>query len=387
VAIPLPADDAVDLVPPRADEVQATASAIAALVAPASGLTEVQRVLLEALFPAMTGHQVDLHQLDPPSPAELGRVLARRNLAFRTRGVQVMLLAALVLRPLPSDVVDRIAAAAQELDVDEGMIDVAREFAAGALGLAAHDFERNGYTATWDTEHRDELHTSVSLHTPWDVNVADPGLAARWSALGDLPADTLGRRVWELYQARGFEFPGKPGSAPPLLAQHDWVHVLADYSTTVEAEMEVFAFIARANDDMRAFSLLAMVVSLFETGYLRTGAGLFESSPGHLSVGQSMAVRVADAMRRGALCRDQVRGSDSIDFLRLDWFELAPLPIDEVRARFTVHPKSAEAIAAASVGPWEPGGISEFQLRAGQAMADREGYAHDCYGASVAPGN
>ena len=45
-------------------------------------------------------------------------------------------------------------------------------------------------------------------------------------------------------------------------------------------------------------SLLAMVISLFETGYLRTGAGLFESSPGHLSSHDGVAVRIADAMRR-----------------------------------------------------------------------------------------
>jgi hypothetical protein len=56
------------------------------------------------------------------------------------------------------------------------------------------------------------------------------------------------------------------------------VHVLADFGTTVESELEVFGFIARANDDMRAFSLLAMVVSLFETGSLRTGAGLFTTA-------------------------------------------------------------------------------------------------------------
>ena len=132
--------------------------------------------------------------------------------------------------------------------------------------------------------------------------------------------------MWELYRARGFSFPGSPGSAPPLLAQHDWVHVLADYGTTVEAELEVFAFVARANDDMRAFSLLAMVISLFETGYLRTGAGLFEYSIGHLSASSDVAVRLADAMRRGALCRDLATGSDSIDYLRLDWFALADQP-------------------------------------------------------------
>ena len=154
---------------------------------------------------------------------------------------------------------------------------------------------------------------------------------------------TLGRKVWELYRARGFAFPGTPGSAPPLLAQHDWVHVLADYGTTVESELEVFAFIARANDDMRAFSLLAMVVSLFETGYLATGAGLFEAAPGHLSTSDDVAVRLADAMRRGALCRDTTAASDSIDFLRIDWFELAALDLREVRERFCLQPKSPAA--------------------------------------------
>ena len=77
------------------------------------------------------------------------------------------------------------------------------------------------------------------------------------AALETLPPDPLGHRVWELYRARG-SFPGTPGSAPPLLAHHDWVHVLADCGTAVE--FEVFRFIARANDDMRAFSLLAMIL-------------------------------------------------------------------------------------------------------------------------------
>ncbi len=169
-----------------------------------------------------------------------------------------------------------------------------------------------------------------------------------------------------------------------MLAQHDWVHVLTDYGTTVESELEVFGFIARANDDMRAFSLLAMVVSLFETGYLRTGAGLFESSVGHLSANSHVAIRLADAMRRGALCHDSVTGADSIDFLRIDWFEFAPEPVVEVRARFGVVAKSDAAITAGSVGPWEPGGISPFQCNAGQALAAQLGVPYDDFGATPA---
>jgi hypothetical protein len=149
--------------------------------------------------------------------------------------------------------------------------------------------------------------------------------------------------------------------------------VLADYGTTVESELEVFAFIARANDDLRAFSLLAMVISLFETGYLRTGAGLFEASPGHLSAHDGVAVRIADAMRRGALCRDSVLDVDSIDYLHLDWFALAELPVAEARRRFGVVDKAPEAVAAGSVGPWDPGGISPFQLNAGRQLAECQG--------------
>ena len=375
--VPLPRPTETDLVPPSWEETAATGRGIASAVAPPDGLTDLQRILLESVLKAMTGHAVPLDDVEPMEPADLAEVLRHRNLAFRTRIVQIMLLAALVLRPLPESVVDTVGASARELSVDESLIGVARRFASGSLGLAAIDFERNGYTAEWRPDSARELHTSKELASAWDLAVDDPELAGRWSALGQLPEGTLGRAVFTLYQTRGFVFPGLPGSAPPLLAQHDWVHVLADYGTTVESELEVFAFIARANDDMRAFSLLAMVISLFETGYLRTGAGLFEASPGHLTSHDGVATRIADAMRRGALCRDSVLGVDSIDYLQLDWFALADLPVAEARRRFGVVDKSPEAVAAGSVGPWDPGGISPFQLNAGRELAERQGRPYE----------
>ncbi|MDQ1394267.1 MAG: hypothetical protein QOF30_3244, partial [Acidimicrobiaceae bacterium] len=193
------------------------------------------------------------------------------------------------------------------------------------------------------------------------------------------------RMVTEMYRARGFEYPGTPGSAPPLLAQHDWVHVVADFGTTVESEIEVFGFIAEANDNMHAFSLLAMVISLFETGYLRAGAGLFQASEGHISHDPRVLVRLADAMYRGGLAHDGRSGSESVDFLRVDWFELADRPIEEIREIFGVVPKSSEARDAASMNAWERGGISPYQMAQGQAMAARLGVPYDSFGASVEP--
>jgi hypothetical protein len=381
--VPLPGPDAVVLTPPTAEEAVTAARGVASAVAPSGELTEFQRILIESVWRAMTGHTVDLSSYAPMKAEEFARFMARRDLAFRSRMVQAMLTPALVLHPLPEDVADRIAAFARELGVDEAMVDIARRFAHGALGLAAFDFERNGYTATWEPEDAAALHTSGALASAWDTVVADPELAARWSWLEELPAASIGRRVWEMYRARGFVVPGLPGSAPPLLAQHDWVHVLADYGTTVESELEVFAFVARANDDMHAYSLLAMVLSLFETGYLRTGAGMFRSDTGHLSQNRGMAVRLADALRRGALCSDHETGSDSIDYLRLDWFELASCRIDDVRARFNVVQKSDDAVAAGSVGPWQPGGISPFQERFGRELAAEQERTYESYGAST----
>ena len=155
------------------------------------------------------------------------------------------------------------------------------------------------------------------------------------------------------------------------------MHVVADYGSTVECELEAFAFISRANDDPRAFSLLAMVISLFETGYLASGAGLFEYDRGHLSH-EGMAVRLADAMRRGALVAAHAK---SPDLMKHDWFADAARPLDEVRAELGVVPKSDHALVSGSVTPWEPGGISPYQYDCGQKVAAAAGREYDSYGA------
>ena len=384
--VPEPTAENVNLQPPDAAETQVMADGIASAAGGRDGLLPVQRALLEALFPAMTGFEVTLENRPSISAGEFAAAMARRERSFRARMVQVMLLGALLRHPLTDDVADTVAAFAVELGVEDGMVDVAREFAAGSLDLAAFDFQRNGYEGTWHEHEEDSLatlHSTRVLHDAWEADPHDPELAARWAALETLPPESIGRKVWEMYQARGFTFPGTPGSAPPLLAQHDWVHVLGDYGTTVESEVEVFGLISRANDDMHAFSLLAMVISLFETGYLASGAGLFESSPGHFSSSPNMAIRLSDALARGARCHDGETGADSIDFLRMDWFAVAHRTCEDLRDRFHLVPKSAAAVAAGAVGPWEPGGISPFQMNAGRELAASRGLPYDAHGAAV----
>jgi hypothetical protein len=64
-----------------------------------------------------------------------------------------------------------------------------------------------------------------------------------------------------------------------------------------------------------------------------------------------MAVRLEDAMRRGALVAAHACGPD---LLHRDWFADAPRPIDDIRAELGVVPKSAHAIECGSVTRGNP---------------------------------
>lgn len=376
--VPLPVEPST--APPDHDEVVTGARAKVTAVRSELGLTPIQRAVIHAHIRALTGVEIDLDALDPLGPAEYAAALGHRSADHRVRQIQTMLLAAFVVQPISEETVDRIRAYARELCIDDHMIEVAHEIAHGGHTLAMTDFTRGGYHSHAEHSIEETLHVHHHLDDEWDAVEDDPELAAEWSALGSLPPGTLGRRVWEFYRARGFEFPGSPGSAPPLLSQHDFIHVIADYGSTVESEIEVFGLIARADDDTHSFALLAGVLCLFETGMLAR-ATVFEANPHHLSGDlDHMTVRLADAMRRGAVVGAHFGGRD---LLSVDWFEHAARPLHEVRAMLGMPPKSAEAIAAGSVGPWEPGGISEFQLGLGRAAAAARGEEYDAHGASV----
>jgi len=380
MAVPLPDQDTIILDPPTRDEIVEVSGAWVTALGGPDALTDLQRLVLTAITKSMTGFDIDLQTAPVVDPAGLGRVLARRNDAFRSRIIQALLTAEMLLRPIPREVTERVEAYAAELGVEDDMFNVVRRLADGAFGLALVDFQRSGYEGAFDHgTHAAALHTSRALDTAWAEDPNDPALAAQWAALEHCPPGSLGRGVHEFYAARGFNYPGTPDSAPPLLAQHDWVHVLTGYGSTVESEIEVFTFIARANDDPRAFSLQAMVLSLFETGYLSAGAGLFLYDMGHVSSrAEHMAVRMGDAMRRGALCA--CHG----DLLSADWFSYADRSLEDIRRELNVIPKSEAAWLAGSVTAWEKGGISPYQYEHGQAAAAAAGRPYESFGATPA---
>ena len=347
--------------------------------------------------PFPTEATVDLANVEPLGPDEFADALRFRNHEFRTRIIQLMLLAELLLVPLPPQVTAQVESYAQRLGVGDDIMRVAREVSHGSMGLALIDFERSGYFQHLLDRPPDHLHVSSALASAWDTASTDDELHERWHALAQCPDGSLGQGVHRFYRARGFTFPGHPESAPPLLAQHDFIHVIADYGSTVECEIEVFGLISCANDDPAAFALLAMVLGLFETGYIEAAAqGFFGFDRGHLSAdaehmaarladAEHMAARLADAMYRGAVLATYLDANErcaETDLLGNDWFAYAEWPLADVRAHFGLPPRSELAIASGSVTPWEPGGISPFQFAAGQKAAAARGETYESYGAS-----
>jgi len=160
-----------------------------------------------------------------------------------------------------------------------------------------------------------------------------------------------------MYDGRGFAVPGAPGGAPEYLAQHDFVHVLADYGTNIQGEIEVFALIGRADPDPKGFSWLATVIGLFETGYIETTGFFARDVRDHSVQVPGMHVRLADAIRRGK----SVCGCLGSDLFEVDYAALAALPVDEVRAELSIPPKSAGALDLGSAGAFDRSGMSALQ--------------------------
>jgi hypothetical protein len=335
-------------------EVRLVARGIATAVASDDGLSEVQAALLGAIAEALTGVAVDYHDLEPLSPDGLAEVLSVRELAYRQRIVHHMVLGELVLRPLPTVVAHRVALYAEALGVKDDFVRVARRYAQGAYGLAWMDLRRSGFV-----EHVQESNTHTDQDAPpWiEPPPVDAGLAAKWEAFRDYPAESLGRGVWAMYDGRGFALPGTARGAPPYLAQHDFMHVLADYGTNLRGELEVFALIGRADPDPKGFAWLATLIGLFETGYI-ADAGFFERDVRERNVrAPGMHTRIADAIRRGK----KVCERNDQDIFEMDFHALAPRPVEEVREMLGVQAKSGAACEAGSAGAFELAGMSEKQ--------------------------
>lgn len=350
------------------DDARAIAGGIAAAVMPDGGLEQVQVSLLEEVLVALFGGLVDLTSVDHLAPAQLAAALEPRTAELRHRIVHLMVLGELILRPIPPEVARRVSDYADALGVDDKFVRVARRYAQGAFGLAWMDLHQSGFAEHWESARSDQLKTDIRLPDQLSPGIEDRALAEAWAAFEHLGADTLGRSVWDMYRGRGFSIPGSPGGASAYLAQHDFVHVLADYGTNLNGEIEVFSLIGFADPDPKGFAWLTTLIGLFETGYV-ADAGFFSGDLKESRLdSKEMHVRLADALARGSA----IRVSVGMDLLDVDYHEFAAMSVDEVRRALSFPPKSDRAISSGSVGAFAVEGMSAIQQAYAASLGSNE---------------
>lgn len=341
----------------RPDEAVLIARGVASAVASGGTLDSVQISLLTEITDALLDVRVDFGTLEPLGADALAELLAGQPDEFRRRVVHQMVLGELILRPIPPEVARRVAAYAEALGIDDQFVRIARRYAQGAFGLAWLDLHRSGFAEHWENARMDQLKTNVKLENQLAAGVEDLDLAELWLTYQHLAPGTLGRGVWDMYRSRGFGLPGSKGGASAYLAQHDFVHVLADYGTNLNGELEVFSLIATADPDPKGFAWVATLVGLFETGYV-ADAGFFSGDLKERRLDSvEMHVRISDAMRRGRRLRDRL----ATDLLEVDYHDLADQPVAAICVELGLEPKSSRANDVGSPGVFDLAGMSRIQ--------------------------
>jgi len=294
-------------------------------VAMANGtFDEAERALLrtaQGIFG--TNHDVDA--LPPIEPEELARHVV--DPALRRQLVRGMVLVSIVdgeASPEEARVVERFASA---LGIASPDLAALRHLAGGHLLVARFDIGRR----FWAREKITEMTKQKGLGWLAKTLAAMAGLAedrataARYRALGDAPAGSLGRAYFDFVTGNHFAFPGEKGGTPEAVVFHDLTHVLSGYGTDPAGEMQVLAFHAGCRrEEHDPFSFLLFGIAEFHLGIsmtpIATGSrGMFDPP------------RVFRALQRGQACTiDPTMGWDP--------WPVMDRPLAELRAEYRIPP-------------------------------------------------
>ncbi len=166
------------------------------------------------------------------------------------------------------------------------------------------------------------------IEIPVDPHHPELALAEKLGLFAEYAPNTLGRAYLGFYERFGLTLPGvEASSINHFFVSHDMTHTIAGISTTVAGEVALSAFqFAMNNNRINRAALLASLVA-HEAGF---------AHPAHLRTADTAAL--ADAQATLLLARELRRGSAcSGDFSLVDHFDLAPLPLAEVRRAFGVQ--------------------------------------------------
>ena len=293
--------------------------------------TRLQCQIIAQVAQHMMGVDLDVTAIEPLDAAEIAGLIP--DPWTRRRLVQSVVTLELLEDPTP-ELARHVRKFSRALGVDEPMVRAARRAADGQMALMYADIQRNSYY-TEEAIHaalRGHVWRLVRSKVAYSNVVASRAIERKWAGLADMPAGSLGRATAEFYRVHHFPLPGARRGIGEVGAQHDFVHVLADYPTDPEGEIDVFAFIASSMFDPKGFVQLVMTLGLFQNATITHVAGkkVPIARAGTLD-DPGAASRFGDSLHRGTLCK--------VDALGIDHFAVADQPLDALREQFAIPPR------------------------------------------------
>jgi len=157
--------------------------------------------------------------------------------------VKYLAIMALVDGSIDHGKIARVLEYARALDVAEAYLTELVEAASGHMDWVIADMTRKNFDSIISKSSKGI--DPVKWIMPYAGTAADPKLAARYDALGKLPANSFGKALWDFDKKNGYAFPGDPGALNASFATpHDSAHVISGYDTTYRGEILVSTFTA-----------------------------------------------------------------------------------------------------------------------------------------------
>lgn len=321
---------------PEPDDARVALGAAMGAFASSGGLDDLQRSVFASLARDLFRLDLETEPIDALTADELMAVAGPQT---PQHAVSVMAVLEMVATPLTRAAADGVTRYARKLGVREGALDGERERARGHLRAMHADFLRSSWY-TQQTIHgmlHGQFRELIESKLAYQGVAPNRAIAEKWLALRDLPPGSWGRGVADFYERHDFPFPGEKRGIYEIGARHDFVHVLTDYETSPEGEIDVFAFIAATMPGDQGMALLAVTMGLFQNGTITRASGKRIPNARKDTLLDPGAIdRFTDALRRGSLC--------TTDVMALDHFALADRQLDDLRRELNVVPPAAPAV-------------------------------------------
>jgi len=284
---------------------------------------DIESAFLESVQKHILHTSYELDELNVITPEELADVVTEPE--FVERLVRALVFVALIDGEASEEEDQLVGAYAKALKADRAPVRELHRIAHHRLGLLRLDIARRGFIGERGKQHLARKGFRGFVEAMRAITGREtPSLAEKYRALREYPDGTLGREYARFIDANEFAFPGEVGGPPEPIVFHDCVHVLAEYGTSAEEEVQVVAFQAGAQSFDPFFSLM-FVFAQFHLG--------IQISP--------IAGVDTEKIDPDTFLEAFVRGTKCTRDPTSDWdpWEDFENPLPEVRAAFGVAPR------------------------------------------------